>query len=88
MAAMPVQCPQGQKGEIIMFILTTDNKIINAQYLTTIRRVYCGIEAYSPETKGAIILAMYDTEQECELAFNILIGTMKARKDLYDLSEG
>lgn len=71
-----------------MFILTTDNKIINAQYLTAIRRVYCGIEAYSSETKGAITLAMYDTEQECELAFDTLIETLKASKELYDLSEG
>ncbi|GEM_PF-2273918 len=68
-----------------MFILTTDNKIINAQYLTAIRRVYSGIEAYSPETQGAITLALYDTEQECELAFDELIETLKARKELYDL---
>lgn len=60
-----------------MFILTTDNKIINAQYLTVIRRVYCGIEAYSPETQGAITLALYDTEEKrlgCSIVYLLQLG--------------
>ena len=31
-----------------MFILTTDNRMINVAHLSMIRRVYSGIEAYSP----------------------------------------
>ena len=60
-----------------MFILTTDNRMINAAHLSMIRRVYSGIEAYSPETQGAITLAMYDTEEKrlgCSIVYLLQLG--------------
>ncbi len=69
-----------------MFILTDDNRLINTDYISAIRRSYSAIEAFT-KNGGRTTLASYDSEKVCALAFEMLVETMEERKELYDLSE-
>ena len=70
-----------------MFILTDNGRMINAEYLTRIWRFHHMIGAIVHDEEQPVILARYSSEDECELAFETLIETLKARKELYDLRD-
>ena len=66
-----------------MFILTKKGRLINTRNITWISRSHCAITALMFGDEAATLLAAYDSEDECELAFDTLIETLKARKELY-----
>lgn len=68
-----------------MFILTDNGRIVNAEYLIRICRFRLVITALVYGDEQPVVLGRYDSEDECELAFDTFIETMKARKELYDL---
>ena len=63
-----------------MFILTRTDTLINTDYLKEIYRIENAIYAHAEGRNEAVLLNCFGSAQECERAFNMLIGTMKAQK--------
>lgn len=73
-----------------MFILTQDGRLINTDHITAIFKakpystsLSGGIYAGSPEFKDPIELACFSKYEYCEIAFDELVETLKAQKELY-----
>lgn len=73
-----------------MFILTHDEKLINTERVTAIYKdksystaIDGGIYAISPESKEPIELAYFSKYEYCEIAFDELVETLKAQKEIF-----
>lgn len=68
-----------------MFILTSSGRLINSDHLKEICHTETVIFAHTENKDEAVLLNCYDTEQECELAFDELIETLKVHDELLDM---
>lgn len=72
-----------------MFILTQDHSMVNTDYLTMIFKTNpvpgggASIVGVSSERERSVKIADFDNYWDCEIAFEALIETLKARKELY-----